>query len=326
MQYVQLLECSSTLGNCCNDYGLITIIDITRKIFDLIQLVVPILLIVMITVQLVKMVVNPDDKKDTKKLINKVIATFICFFLPVIADVVVGLLPNNFKMSSCWENAKISREISANSPLVYIKVTDRDPYAIVSDASGYDKGDEKEYGDPNSGLGGGSSSSGGGSSSSTVTGTGAQRLISVAAAEIGNHESNGTHAKYESYSGLDTSQPWCAAFVTWCAGQAGFIQAGIIPSYVGCSAGAAWFQNKGRFHLEGSGYTPQPGDIVFYGAGGSQHTGIVERADANNIYTIEGNTSCEGAAQSQCGGSDGVSRKTRPRHTGYVYGYGTPAY
>ena len=108
MQYVQILECNSTLGNCCNDYGLITIIDITRKIFDLIQLIVPILLITMITVQLIKMIVNPDDKKDTKKLVNKIIATFVCFFLPTIADVIVGLMPNEFTISSCWENAKIS--------------------------------------------------------------------------------------------------------------------------------------------------------------------------------------------------------------------------
>ncbi len=311
MRYAQILECSSTLGNCCNDYGLITIIDITRKVFELIQLIVPILLMLMITVQLVKMVTNPEDKKDPKKLVNKIIATFVCFFLPVIADVVVGLLPNSFSLSSCWKNAKISREISANSPLVYIKVTDRDPYAIVTDGSGYDPGNERQPGS---------------SGSSSPTGSGAQRLISVAAGEIGNHESNGSHSKYESYNGLDSSQPWCAAFVSWCAGQAGFLQSGIMPKFTLCSAGAAWFQNKGQFHTEGSGYTPQPGDIVFYGAGGSQHTGIVEKVDENNIYTIEGNTSCEGEAQSKCGGSDGVSRKTRNRHTGYVYGYGTPAY
>ncbi len=306
MKYIQILECSSTLGNCCNDYGLVTIIDITRKILELVQLVVPILLIVMITVQLVKMVVNPDDKKNMKKLANKIIALFVCFFLPVIVDVVVGLLPNNFKLSSCWENAKISREISANTPLVYISVTDRDPYSIVGGGS-YEPGNEKVPGS---------------SGSSSVSGAGAQRLLSVASAEVGTHESNGGHTKY----GLAASLPWCAAFVSWCANQAGFVSTGVLPSYTYCPNGVSWFQQRGRLHLEGSGYTPQPGDIVFFGAGGSQHTGIVEKADENNVYTIEGNTSCEGAASSKCGGSDGVSRKTRPRHTGYIYAYGNPAY
>lgn len=320
MKYLQILDCNSSLGNCCTDYGLVSIIDVTRKIFQLIQLIVPIILILMLTIQFVKMVMNPEDKKGLKSIINKFLAAVICFFLPMFCDVVVGLLPSNFKLASCWENAKISREISVNSPLKYIKITDRDPYSVIIDPGDYEEGDERK---PGSGSG---SSSGGSGSSSSVAGAGAQRLLNVAIGEIGNHESNGTHAKYESYNGLDTSQPWCAAFVSWCAGQAGFLQSGIIPKYVGCSAGASWFQSRGQFHVEGSGYTPQPGDLVFYGAGGSQHTGIVERADANNIYTIEGNTSCEGEAASRCGGSDGVSRKTRARHTGYVYGYGTPRY
>ena len=188
MKYIQILECSSTLGNCCNDYGLVTIIDITRKVFSLIQLVVPILLIVMLTVQLVKMVVNPEDKKSTKSIVNKVIATFVCFLLPVIADVLVGLLPNNFKINACWENAKISREISANTPLVYINVTDRDPYAVVGESSGYEPGNEKIPGS---------------SGSSSVSGSSAQKLLNIAIGEIGTHESNGGHTKY----GLAASLP-----------------------------------------------------------------------------------------------------------------------
>lgn len=307
MKYIQILECSSTLGNCCNDYALVTIIDITRKILELVQLVVPILLIVMITVQLVKMVVSPDDKKDMKKLANKIIALFVCFFLPIIVDVVVGLLPNNFKLSSCWENAKISREISANTPLVYISVTDRDPYSVVGGESGYEPGNEKVPGSPGS---------------SSISGAGAQRLLNVAVAEIGIHESNGGHTKY----GLGSSLPWCAAFVAWCANQTGFASTGVLPNFTYCSANASWFQQRGRLYLEDSGYMPQPGDIIFFGAGGSQHMGIVEKADERYVYTIEGNTSCEGSASSVCGGSDGVSRKTRSRHTGYIYAYGNPAY
>ena len=76
-------------------------------------------------------------------------------------------------------------------------------------------------------------------------------------------------------------------------------------------SGVSWFQNKNAFHKEGSGYTPQPGDIVFFGPNGGSHTGIVVKSDANNVYTIEGNT------------SDRVAERTRPRATGYVYGYGT---
>ena len=139
-------------------------------------------------------------------------------------------------------------------------------------------------------------------------------LINIAKKEIGNNESNKGYLKYMNYYPEDPSQPWCAIFVSWCADQAGFIQSGIIPKYESCSTGVSWFQSKNAFHKEGSGYTPQPGDIVFFGPGGGSHTGIVVKSDANNVYTIEGNT------------SDMVAEKTRPRATGYVYGYGTPAY
>ena len=120
--------------------------------------------------------------------------------------------------------------------------------------------------------------------------------------------------KYETYMGFSGNEPWCAMFVSWCANQAGFIDSGIIPKYASCSDGVSWFQSKNAFHKEGSGYTPQPGDIVFFGPGGGSHTGIVVKSDANNVYTIEGNT------------SDMVAERTRPRATGYVYGYGTPDY
>ena len=151
-------------------------------------------------------------------------------------------------------------------------------------------------------------------SSSGVAGEGAQKLINIAKKEIGNNESDGTHMKYETYMGFSGNDPWCAMFVSWCANQAGFIDSGIIPKYASCSDGVSWFQSKNAFHKEGSGYTPQPGDIVFFGSGGGSHTGIVVKSDDNNVYTIEGNT------------SDMVAERTRPRATGYVYGYGTPAY
>lgn len=49
MKLIQILDCNSALGNCCNDIGLVSILDITRKILDFIQIIVPIILIVMIT-------------------------------------------------------------------------------------------------------------------------------------------------------------------------------------------------------------------------------------------------------------------------------------
>ena len=61
-----LVACSTTLGTCCSDYGLLKTLDVLRRMTDIIQIVVPILLILLLTIQLSQMVMNPDEKKNIK--------------------------------------------------------------------------------------------------------------------------------------------------------------------------------------------------------------------------------------------------------------------
>ena len=83
---------------------------------------------------------------------------------------------------------------------------------------------------------------------------------------------------------------WCAAFVCWCAEQAGCPN----PHEVDCDRLRQYFIKKGTWHGISSGYKPVAGDCIIYGYdtdSGTQHTGLVVRSDGNNIYTIEGNWS-----------------------------------
>ena len=82
MRFFQILDCSEALGTCCTDYGLLTILDVSRKVLDLIQLIAPIILMVALAIQFTQLLVNPDDKKKTKSLLNKFIAALLCFFVP----------------------------------------------------------------------------------------------------------------------------------------------------------------------------------------------------------------------------------------------------
>ena len=36
-------------------------------------------------------------------------------------------------------------------------------------------------------------------------------------------------------------------FVSWCANQCGYIDAGIVPKFAGCGVGVQWFQNRGQW-------------------------------------------------------------------------------
>ena len=91
-------------------------------------------------------------------------------------------------------------------------------------------------------------------------------MINVALGELGNHEGDKSHNKYEAFTGMDDSQPWCAAFVTWVAGAAGYLKEGMFPRYVGCTTGLRLFKTKTNadVHYANTGYTPQPGDIIFF--------------------------------------------------------------
>ena len=116
MELFQILDCSSSIGACCTDYSLVTVLDITRKIFELIQIIVPIVLLVAGTIQFVQLTINPDLKDGFRRVLNKLIAAFIIFMLPTLADIVLTVTSENVNIASCWEQAKTSSaEISFNS-------------------------------------------------------------------------------------------------------------------------------------------------------------------------------------------------------------------
>ena len=111
MNLIQLLDCNEALGSCCNDYGLVVILNIVHNFLNIFQILIPVILIFASTIQFTKMVINPDEKGAMKKVYNMFLAAVICFFIPIIVDAVLGLVPNSFSISSCWEDAKNYGEI-----------------------------------------------------------------------------------------------------------------------------------------------------------------------------------------------------------------------
>ena len=200
MQYFQILTCNDTLGTCCNDYGLVAILDIIRKVFDIIQIIVPILLLIMSVVQLIKMMANPEDKKATKQIFNKVLAAIMVFLLPTIVDTILGLFGSNetFQVAACWEQAKVSSEVTRVQSSTYIDIyDDKERYSILIDPESY------ETGTP-TGTSSGSLPTGNGTS--TVTGT---AIVNYAKSFVGKkYVWGGTWNGELPYTGTD-----CSGFV-----------------------------------------------------------------------------------------------------------------
>ncbi len=168
MSQFQLLDCSSTLGTCCNDTSLTLVLNITQRVLHLIQIIVPILLIIASTIGFYQLLKNPEMKNGVKSIVNKYIAALIVFFLPVIMDAVLGVLPGSFSVSACWKQARSSAEITRANQYTYVSYDDgKKASKIFMDPSSYEKGKKKPTGNGS----GGSNSSGGNVGSGTGQGS-----------------------------------------------------------------------------------------------------------------------------------------------------------
>ena len=142
-------------------------------------------------------------------------------------------------------------------------------------------------------------------------------IVEVARSQIGNVGGE----PYWSWYGFTERVDWCACFVSWCANQCGYIEAGVIPKFSGCEWGVYWFRQHDQW--AGRNITPTPGMIIFFDwedeeggglDGGADHVGIVERVENGRVYTIEGNT------------ADSCRERSYPLWHFEILGYGIPTY
>ena len=144
-----------------------------------------------------------------------------------------------------------------------------------------------------------------------------EQIVAVAESQIGNVGGE----PYWRWYGFGSRVEWCACFVSWCANECGYIEAGVIPRFSVCDRGVEWFQERGQW-ADGTA-TPVPGMIIFYDwdapdepsgpqDGESDHVGIVQKVEDGYVYCIEGNA-----------GDSCIQTKRRIGHY-EILGYGIP--
>ena len=158
----------------------------------------------------------------------------------------------------------------------------------------------------------------------------ASEVVKQAQVWLGKKESNGTHKEiidvYNSHKPLARgykvkyTDAWCSTFVSAVAVKLGYTD--IIPTECGCEKHIQLFKNIGSW-IENEDRVPNAGDIIFYdwedngsgdNRGNSDHVGIVEKVEENNITVIEGNI------------DNAVGRRTIKVNGKYIRGYGVPKY
>lgn len=144
--------------------------------------------------------------------------------------------------------------------------------------------------------------------------TGNQRtdIVNVALSQVGYHEGNSTsqlngtnskgtknYTEYAYWFGTQVKEnsyghyyEWCAMFVSWCARQARIPVSVLNNAAYAKADGSSKSGGYSNFHIDYKNrgtYTPQPGDIIFFGSW--DHVGIVYKVEGGKVYTIEGNAS-----------------------------------
>lgn len=140
-------------------------------------------------------------------------------------------------------------------------------------------------------------------------------LLSIAISQLHVREASGKNdgrevETYLSYTGNKKGEAWCASFVSWVFGQAGYAQ----PR-------TAW--SPSLFPKVRLAETAQPAHvfgIYFADKGRIAHAGLVERVQGSWLYTLEGNTNVAGSRE-----GDGVYRKLRHARTIKAYADWTKA-
>ena len=149
-------------------------------------------------------------------------------------------------------------------------------------------------------------------------GVGNGDIVVVALSQLGNVGGQ----PYWSWYGFHSCVEWCACFVSWCANECGYLDAGVIPRTAGCITGSDWFKDQGNFGRT-TAMRHAPATSFYFdwdnkGSSGPQddladHVGV-EKVENGLVYTVDGNS----------GDSCQENRYTIGHYE--IYGYETPAY
>lgn len=103
-------------GWCSGANSIQPVFHMVKVVLNVVRIVVPIGLIALTTMDIVKKVINPDDKDGQKKIMIRAIAALIVFLIPTFISLTLKLIDwgtgnkatqrsNEQTLSNCWRNA-----------------------------------------------------------------------------------------------------------------------------------------------------------------------------------------------------------------------------
>ena len=300
--------------NVCTNPDFLSVISYLKLLIDIICFIIPIALIIMSSIDVSKIVLNPDpknSKKATSMLVKRTIAAVAVFFIPTFVSIILGLIGTvNYSLTACWSNAqkttiqvyRAAREEEKAQEKAKIQEQreneekERLIYEAIREAAREENEKKAQEAAKNA------------SSESTGVSTAlAARLISIAQREADSKPGDSPN-KYTrgfgsipGYGSGGYDYPWCAAFVWWVSNEAGVYPTEVGKKTAGVGGYMSYFQNGTngtryeRSAGHGGNYVPKMGDYIFFdwdnNPNGGDHIGLVKGISGDRVLIIDGNYS-----------------------------------
>ena len=118
-------------------------VGVFKKILTIIQIVVPILLILSVSISVGKLMMNPDDKGEKIKhsIMNSLLAAIIVFLLPMILNLVLTVAGDTSSFTACWNS---NGSFSSTGGYTSSGDSNNRRKTTIPDSSDYEPGTEKK--------------------------------------------------------------------------------------------------------------------------------------------------------------------------------------
>ena len=130
------------MSNLCNSSAIIIFLVIFNKIISIIQIIAPILAIIALARLLLKLVLNPEDKKAKKQIFNSLLALVLVFLVPFLVKLSVNIISESYLTAYCFEEEELSAIMeSVFDEPKYIEIdSGKELKPVLPDPDDYEKG------------------------------------------------------------------------------------------------------------------------------------------------------------------------------------------
>lgn len=128
---------SQDIIDSCGNVGIANLLNITKTIVNLIQIIGPIIAMVSLTICFIKLMTNPEEKKYKASLKNSLMALVILFLVPFLVNLTMSLADESFDLAKCWNNAE---KIVQAGNHTYVDISDDPKQSIINTPDGSNQG------------------------------------------------------------------------------------------------------------------------------------------------------------------------------------------